>query len=67
MHQQFKRISKFTEWIKTKQIAIFKARTEKRYIFGYLIKAKNWPHPNDITETIISDIDFLSSMVWQKN
>ena len=63
MHQQVKRISKFTEWIKTKQIAIFKARTEKRYIFVILLKLKTGHTQNDITETIISDTDFLSSKV----
>ena len=60
-------LNNFPELIKTKQIVIFKARTEKRYIFCYLIKAKSRPHPSGITETIILDIDILSSMVWQKN
>ena len=47
------------------RIATFKARTEKRYKL-FFIKAKNWPHPSGIKETIISGIDFPSSMVWRK-
>ena len=66
MHRQVKRILNFHCIYKTMQIAIFEARTEKRYIFYYLIEAKNWPRPNGITEKIISDINFLSKTAGLK-
>ena len=71
MHQQVKRISKFTKSIKTNQLAIFKVRTKKRYIFCFLYKAKNWPHPNDIAETItrggVLEDTFSSPWPWPRS
>ena len=48
------------------QIAIFKAGTGKRYIFVILLKLETGRTQNAITEEIISDSDFPSSMVWRK-